>query len=187
VTISRNFRSLTGFYALSIIDRRSYEELSPMPDTHSLRRLSIVVSVTAALALGACSSMPGSSGGSAASSTKSPAPAGYQPVSDVPIPAGTKINTDKSLILGQADKWVGRMVLVTDRPSTQVYTYYIEQMPGFGWEQVSAVQGKTSILTFTRADRAATLEITSGTLSGSEVAVTVSPRHVTSPAAPEKK
>jgi len=105
-------------------------------------------------------------------------------VSDVPIPAGTKINTDKSVILGQGDKWFGRMVLVTDRPSTQAYTYYQEQMPTFGWEQVTAVQGKTSILTFTRGERAATLEINPGTLSGSEVAITVSPRQTGSAAAP---
>ncbi len=168
-----------------------------MPDTRSLRILSTAVSVTAALALGACSSMPGSSGSSTSSSssssttTKSAAAPAYQPVSDVPIPAGTKINTEKSLIFGQGDKWLGRMVLVMDRNSTQAYTYYLEQMPTFGWEQVSAVQGKTSTLIFTRGDRAANLEIVPSTFSGSEVSITVSPRQgaaaAVAPATPEKK
>ena len=161
-----------------------------MPDTRPLHQVALALSVTAALTLGACSSMPDSSSSSSSSSSKSAGSTAYQPVSDVPIPAGTKINTDKSLILGQGDKWVGRMVLVMDRPSTQAYTYYLEQMPTFGWEQVSAVQGKTSVATFTRAERAATLEITSGTLSGSEVSITVSPRQAgatAAPAAPEKK
>ena len=104
-----------------------------MPDTHSLRPRSTALSVTAALALGACSSMPEFVEQQCSSSgTKSAASPAYQPVSDVPIPAGTKINTDKSLILGEGDKWVGRMVLVMDRPSTQAYTYYLEQMPTFG-------------------------------------------------------
>jgi len=123
----------------------------------------------------------------ATSTTKSSTPAGYQPVSDVPIPSGTKINTDKSLIMGQGDNWVGRMVLVTDRPSTQTYTYYQEQMPTFGWAQVSGVQGKTGIMTFTRGERAATLEINPGTLSGSEVAITVSPRQGAAAAVPADK
>ena len=166
-----------------------------MPDTRSLRSLSTAVSVTAALALGACSSMPGSSDGSSSSSSssttsKSAAAPAYQPVSDVPIPAGTKINTEKSLIFGQADKWLGRMVLVMDRNSTQAYTYYLEQMPTFGWEQVSAVQGKTSTLIFTRGDRAANIEIVPSTFSGSEVSITVSPRQgagAAAAAAPEKK
>lgn len=155
-----------------------------MPDTHSNYKLPVALVIASSLALAACSSMPGSSSSSSTTSSSSSsssssakaAPNSYQPVSDVPIPGGTKINTDKSVILGQGDKWFGRMVLVTDRPSTQAYTYYQEQMPTFGWEPVTAVQGKTSIMTFTRGDRAATLEINSGTLSGSEVAITVSPR-----------
>jgi hypothetical protein len=163
-----------------------------MPDTHSNYTFPVALVVASSLALAACSSMPGSSsssssGGSSSSSSSTSSAkstSAYQPVSDVPIPAGTKINTDKSVILGQGDKWFGRMVLVTDRPSTQAYTYYQEQMPTFGWEQVTAVQGKTSILTFTRGERAATLEINPGTLSGSEVAITVSPRQTGSAAAP---
>lgn len=158
-----------------------------MPDTHSNYSFTAALVIASSLALAACSSMPGSSSSSSiGTSSSAKSSSAYQPVSDVPIPAGTKINTDKSVILGQGDKWFGRMVLVTDRPSTQVYTYYQEQMPTFGWEQVTAVQGKTSILTFTRADRAATLEINPGTLSGSEVAITVSPRQsgAAAPSAP---
>lgn len=108
----------------------------------------------------------------------------YQPVSDIPIPPSTKINTDRSVILGGADRWFGRMVLVLDRPSTMAYAYYLEQMPPFGWELVSAVQGKVSTLTFTRGERAATVEITPSALRGSEATVTISPRPATPPAAP---
>jgi hypothetical protein len=160
-----------------------------MPDTRSLRRFTTGLSISAALALGACSSMPESSSSSTSTAKPAAVPA-YQPVTDVPIPAGSKINTEKSLILGQGDKWVGRMAQVVDKPSTQTYTYYEEQMPKFGWEQVSAVQGKNSIMTFTRGDRAATIEIVSSTFSGSEVSITVSPRNAggaATPATPEKK
>jgi hypothetical protein len=108
----------------------------------------------------------------------------YQPVSDIPIPPSTKINTERSVILGSSDRWFGRMVLVLDRPSTMAYAYYLEQMPPFGWELVSAVQGKVSTLTFTRGERAATVEITPSALRGSEATVTVSPRPTTPPAAP---
>jgi hypothetical protein len=167
-----------------------------MPDTRTLRRLTTGLSISAALVLGACNSMPETSSGSTSTAKPASVPA-YQPVTDVPIPAGSKINTERSLILGQGDKWVGRMVLVVDKPSTQTYTYYEEQMPKFGWEQVSAVQGKNSIMTFTRGDRAATVDIVSSTFSGSEVSLTVSPRNAggaaaagapaAAPATPEKK
>ncbi len=108
----------------------------------------------------------------------------YQPVTDIPIPASTRINTERSTILGNGDRWFGRMILVLDRPTTQAFAYYQEQMSTFGWEAVTAVQGKVSTLSFTRGDRAATVEIGPSGLRGSEVAVTVSPRQP--PAAPRK-
>ena len=108
----------------------------------------------------------------------------YQPVTDIPIPASTRINTERSTILGNGDRWFGRMILVLDRPTTQAFAYYQEQMGTFGWEAVTAVQGKVSTLSFTRGDRAATVEIGPSGLRSSEVAVTVSPRQP--PAAPRK-
>jgi hypothetical protein len=107
----------------------------------------------------------------------------YQPVTDIPIPSSTRINTERSTILGNGDRWFGRMILVLDRPTTQAFAYYQEQMGTFGWEAVTAVQGKVSTLSFTRGDRAATVEIGPSGLRSSEVAVTVSPRQ---PPAPRK-
>lgn len=157
-----------------------------MPFT-AAHRLTLGLALATSL-LSACANFPGSTTAAQSSkdtkSTAAPAAPTYQPVSDVPIPAGTKINTERSVILGSGDRWFGRMVLVLDRATTQTFAYYQEQMPTFGWELVTAVQGKSSSLTFTRGERAATVEITSGGLRGSEVSVTVSPRQP--PAAPKK-
>ncbi len=108
----------------------------------------------------------------------------YQPVTDIPIPTSTRINTERSTILGNGDRWFGRMILVLDRPTTQAFAYYQEQMGTFGWEAVTAVQGKVSTLSFTRGDRAATVEIGPSGLRSSEVAVTVSPRQPPTPRKP---
>lgn len=131
------------------------------------------------MVLGGCTAL--NSGGGKSAGTSQPATtsthtANYQPVSDVPIPPSTKINTERSAIFGGGDRWYGRMVLSLDRASTMAYAYYLDQMPPFGWELVSAVQGKVSVLTFTRGDRAASVEITPSALRGSEAVVTVSPR-----------
>lgn len=106
----------------------------------------------------------------------------YQPVTDIPIPSGTRINTERSVILGGGDRWYGKMLLVLERPTTQAYAYYQEQMTAFAWEPVTAIQGKVSTITFVRGDRAATVEIGPAGLRGSEVSVTVSPRQ-TAPSA----
>jgi hypothetical protein len=122
----------------------------------------------------------GTAGAGGATTASTP---NYQPVTDIPIPASTRINTERSTILGNGDRWFGRMILVLDRPTTQAFAYYQEQMGTFGWEAVTAVQGKVSTLSFTRGDRAATVEIGPSGLRSSEVAVTVSPRQ---PPAPRK-
>ena len=88
------------------------------------------------------------------------------------------LKPDKSLILGSDDRWVGKIALDVDMPTTQAYAYYADRMPTFGWEPITAVQGKTSTLTFLRGDRAATVEIAGSGFKGSEVGITVSPRQV---------
>ena len=152
--------------------------------------LAVVTVAVAALALSACTpqttgtkptngTAPNTSPSVTAPGAASP-PAGgsptYQPVSDIPIPPNTRINTERSMILGGPDRWFGKVVLVLERASTLAYAYYAEQMPTFGWEPVMATQGKVSELTFLRGDRTAHVEIAPAALRGSEVTITVSPR-----------
>lgn len=163
---------------------------------HAFARPTTVAAFAIATFLGSgCQSLGIGSGTGAASGEKAiadksagtttpQATPNYQPVTDIPIPASTRINTERSTILGNGDRWFGRMILVLDRPTTQAFAYYQEQMGTFGWEAVTAVQGKVSTLSFTRGDRAATVEIGPSGLRSSEVAVTVSPRQP--PAAPRK-
>ncbi len=151
--------------------------------SRTLSRLSItLLGTTIVVSMAGCANFPGTTG-SASKESAAPATASktaeapsYQPVSDVPIPPGTKIKTDRSLILGADERWVGKMVLDVDMPTTQTYAYYAERMPSFGWEPITAVQGKTSTLTFMRGDRAATVEISGSGFKGSEVGITVSPK-----------
>ena len=124
-----------------------------------------------AATLGACAAT-----GSKQADTKPAAATAYQPVSDVPIPGGTSIKPERSLILGSGDAWLGRMSLEVKLNSTQAFAFFQEQMPAYGWQEVTAVQGKSGILTYIRGERAATVEVEPGTLGGSTVFVTVSPR-----------
>lgn len=141
-----------------------------------LRALSIAAFT---FALGACAATSPKE----ADTKAAPAAPLYQPVSDVPIPSGTAIKPDRSLILGSGDTWLGRMALDLKLKSTEAFAFYQEQMPAYGWQEITAVQGKSSTLAYTRGDRAATVEISPGAMGGSSVSVTVSPRK---PAAPAK-
>jgi hypothetical protein len=103
-------------------------------------------------------------------------PGKFQPLTDIPIPSGAKLDTEPSLILGPPDHWIGRAVLKVGMPANDTTVFYQNQMPSFGWELITVVQGKVSNLTFSKADRIASIQIEGATLSGSIVTIIMSPR-----------
>ena len=97
-------------------------------------------------------------------------------LTDVPIPPDSSLDTDRSLILGDLDRWTGRIVLNVGLDATPTFALYQTQMPNFGWEPIMSVQADISVLSFSRGERAATVQIESRTLGGSTTTITVAPR-----------
>jgi len=97
-------------------------------------------------------------------------------LADIPIPPGAKLDVEKSLVLGDLDRWTGRVILDVDESSTKAFALYQAEMPNFGWQPIMSVQAGVSVLTFTRSERAATIQIENRTLRGSTVSITVAPR-----------
>lgn len=102
-------------------------------------------------------------------------------LTDIPIPPGADLDVEKSLVLGDLDHWTGRIILGLDESSTKAFSLYQSEMPNFGWMPVMSVQAGVSVLTFTRGDRAATVQIEGNTLRGSTVSITVAPRQSQKP------
>lgn len=100
-------------------------------------------------------------------------------LADIPIPPGAELDIEKSLVLGDLDRWTGRVILDVDQSSTKAFALYQAEMPNFGWQPVMSVQAGVSVLTFTRSERAATIQIENRTLRGSSVSITVAPRQTT--------
>ena len=94
----------------------------------------------------------------------------------MPLPVGTKLRTSESLIFGIGEGWLGRAVFELPNDANSSYNFFVEQLPRQGWTMIASVRGKKSLLVFTRADRAATIEIDdSGMFSGAWASMTVSP------------
>ena len=94
----------------------------------------------------------------------------------MPLPTGTKLRTAESLIFGVGEGWLGRAVFELPNDANASYNFFAEQLPRQGWTMVASVRGKKSLLVFTRAERAVTIEIEdSGLLNGSVAWMTVSP------------
>lgn len=105
-------------------------------------------------------------------------------LTDIPIPPDSTLDVDRSLILGDLDRWTGRIVLNVGQGATPTFALYQTQMPNFGWDPIMSVQAGISVLSFTRGERAATVQIESRTLGGSITTITVAPRQSGAPANP---
>jgi len=102
-----------------------------------------------------------------------------QLLGDMPLPQGAKIVGAESIIIGGGDQWVGRAVISALQGATDVYAFFQSEYPKAGWNTVSAVKAKTSILVFTKGDRTATVEVSEGSFSGPKtiVVITSSPKN----------
>jgi hypothetical protein len=103
-------------------------------------------------------------------------PAVTNSYADIPISANDQLDVDKSLLLNTGEQWIGRAVLKSKLDTVQAFEYYLSNMPTYGWISITAVQSETSVLTYEKGSRVATIQIERGTLRGSQISVTVSPR-----------
>ena len=107
-----------------------------------------------------------------------------QLLGDMPLPQGSKISNDQSLILGGGPQWTGRIVIVSPQGPTDTFTFFRDQFPRAGWTGISSIKAKTSILVFAKGDRTVTVEINeAGTFQsgGSVVSLTAAPKGGTAP------
>ena len=101
--------------------------------------------------------------------------AGFAQFSDIAVPAGSKMDVDRSLILGARDNWIGRLAMNTSENTTKAYDFFLREMPKFGWQEITTVRSDISIIMFRRGNRIVTVQIKGQTLGGSTIDVTVSP------------
>ena len=127
------------------------------------------------LALSAC----GGSIGIPASDKEGEAPAieaAFVRFPDMPLPIGVDFDMDRTLIFGGDDIWFGRLVISSSHSANDMFDFYKQKLPEFGWQEITSIRAAVSVLTFSRQDRIATIQVQSATLLGSEVSITVSPR-----------
>ncbi len=95
---------------------------------------------------------------------------------DIPISANDQLSVNESLLLNTGEQWIGRAMLKSKLDPVQAFEYYMANMPNQGWINITTVQSKTSVLTYEKGARVATVQIDRSTLGGSQISVTVSPR-----------
>ena len=94
---------------------------------------------------------------------------------NIPMPTGTTIDNDKTLVFG-SKPWYGQLALNSSSNTNQLFDFYRDNLPQYGWQEITSVRAPTSILTYATPERVLAIAIQSGTLIGSYVTVTASPR-----------
>jgi len=94
---------------------------------------------------------------------------------DVPLPQGAVIKQQDTLVMGAGNTWMGRLSLSVSGEPQSVFAWFRDNMPGAGWTLTSSSFSRLSLLTFTKAERTATIQIQGSSFSGNEVLITVAP------------
>lgn len=144
--------------------------------THELFSRALTLSLFIAIAaLSACTQdvAVAPPGGSSAGAD---APAAFTRFPDMPIPTRSDFDMDRSMVFGGNDAWFGRLVIKTFHNTNAMFDFYKEQLAAFGWQEITSLRSAVSVLTYSRQDRIATIQIQGRTLPGSEIIITVSPR-----------
>ena len=100
----------------------------------------------------------------------------FSDFTDIPRPSSATMDLDRTLIFGNADSWVGRLAFTSRMTTIELFDFFKQEMPRFGWEEVTSVRSTVSVLSYRRMDRVAMMQIKSGTLYGSSAELTVSPK-----------
>ena len=97
-------------------------------------------------------------------------------IKDIPFVKQSKINIEKSLILGEGKSWSGQIVLNVPNPKASVFNFYVKNISEFGWKEQTTIRGETSILNYLGDNnRVVIISIKEARFNSSEVLISVSP------------
>ena len=99
----------------------------------------------------------------------------FSQFTDIPIPDGSQMDLDKSMMFGRETDWMGKMTFYAPYNVSGVFDFYMEEMPKFNWKELTSVRGTNSVLTYRYKCRVATVQLVSNGRSGTTVIISMAP------------
>jgi len=154
------------------------------------KHTNLFITAATALFLGACAqgvglppstttmdaqSQPSTGSGQAAGAPPAPQKA-FNRFPDIPVPSDADMDVKRTIIFGGGESWFGQLGLDTRHGPDAMFDFYKQELSGFGWQEVTSVRAPVSVLTYERQSRILSIQVETGTLGGTKVTLTVSPR-----------
>ena len=92
---------------------------------------------------------------------------------DIPIPVNSKLIREDSIIISRKIGWSGRLVFDTSENQIEVFDFFRNELPKFGWKKISEISSESSLLNYQNNQRFASIQIFERTIYGSLVKITV--------------
>ena len=92
---------------------------------------------------------------------------------DIPIPIKSSLIRKDSIIISRKIGWSGRLVFDTSENQIDVFDFFRNELPKFGWKKISEISSESSLLNYQNNQRFASIQIFEKTLFGSKVKITV--------------
>ena len=105
--------------------------------------------------------------------TVQPAFAQFQ---DIPIPEGVKMNMDRTIILGENNAWIGRLVIDSQSSKSELFDFFKYRTSQFGWQEITSVRAAISVLSYSKDSRIMTITFESQSIIGTRINITMSPK-----------
>lgn len=96
-------------------------------------------------------------------------------VGDIRLPAGTKVNTDKSVLTGSGVQSYGRVIASTKGSSSRVVRFFLDNMPANGWDLISEFQDEDIMLVYQKQTRVVVIVVERSSRA-TELRITMTPR-----------
>ena len=97
---------------------------------------------------------------------------------DIPIPEGASMNMDRSLILGEDNAWIGRLVIESTSSKAQLFDFFKSRTRELGWREITSVRATVSVLSYSKENRIMTITFQSQAVIGTTVSITMSPKGI---------
>ena len=92
---------------------------------------------------------------------------------DIPIPVNSDLIRDESIIISRKVGWSGRLVFTTSENQIEVFDFFRNELPKFGWKKISEISSESSLLNYQNDQRFASIQIFERTIYGSKIKINV--------------